>query len=232
MGKERITVALIGNPNVGKTLIFNNLTGAKQRIGNWPGTTVEKKEGEFVHRGVRVKLVDLPGSYSLSSVSLDEKIARDFILKEKPDVVVDIVDASNLERNLYLTLLLLELEANVVVALNMFDLAKEKFEINVKKLSSMLGVKIIPTIATTKFGMEELKDAIVEAAKRKSPERKIEYGEVEEKIDKIAQIISGDNSFDGYPSRWVAIRILEEDEEIIKMLEKSPFELKVREVLA
>jgi len=164
---KRIRVALIGNPNVGKSSIFNNLTGGRAHVGNWPGKTVEKKEGKCVHKGVEMHIIDLPGTYSLTAHSIDELIARNFIIEEKPDVVVDIVDASNLERNLYLTLQLLELEANVVIALNKVDMSEDLgYQIDVKELSRFLGgVPVVPTVATTKEGMEELKDAIVEAAK-------------------------------------------------------------------
>jgi Fe2+ transport system protein B len=129
------TVALIGNPNVGKSVIFNNLVpGARQHVGNWPGKTVEKKEGKCVHKGVELKIVDLPGTYSLTARAVDELVSRNYIVEEKPDVVVHIIDASNIERNLYFTFLLLELEANLVIALNMFDVAKEKgYKIDVKK---------------------------------------------------------------------------------------------------
>ena len=174
-----IRVALIGNPNVGKSLIFNNLTGGKAHVGNWPGKTVEKKVGKCVYKGVEIEIVDLPGTYSLTANSIDELIARDYIVKEKPDVVVDIVDASNLERNLYLTLQLLELEANVVIALNKFDVAEDLgYEINVSELSKLLGVPVVPTVATTQGGMEELKETVARAAKEKSRRRIIEisYG--------------------------------------------------------
>src|SRR4030042_3078933 len=117
-GKE-ITIALAGNPNSGKTSVFNNLTGARQHVGNWPGVTVEKKEGKCSFKGYSIKVVDLPGVYSLTAYSLDEVIARDYVINEKPDVVVDVVDASNLERNLYLAVQLMEMQVNLVIALNM-----------------------------------------------------------------------------------------------------------------
>ena len=226
-------VALIGNPNVGKSLVFNNLTGGKAHIGNWPGKTVEKKVGRCMFKGVEMEIVDLPGTYSLTANSIDELIARDYIVKEKPDVVIDIVDASNLERNLYLTLQLLELEANVVIALNKFDIAKDLgYEINVSELSRLLGVPVVPTVATTKEGMEELKEAVVKAAKEKDKRRIIEisYGkEFDELIAKIERILRRDRNLTKiYPARWLAIKLLEADEEVLKIVEKSPH---VREII-
>ncbi|HQA63172.1 MAG TPA: FeoB small GTPase domain-containing protein, partial [Methanothrix sp.] len=143
------TVAIIGNPNVGKTELFNQLTGMKQHVGNWPGVTVEKKTGMFTYKGEEIEVVDLPGTYSLATQAKDELISRNYILEERPDVVVDIADATNLERNLYLTLLLLELEANLVVALNRWDMAQERsIGIEAEKLSELLGVPVVPTVAT------------------------------------------------------------------------------------
>lgn len=222
-----IRVALIGNPNVGKSLIFNNLTGGKAHVGNWPGKTVEKKVGKCVYKGVEIEIVDLPGTYSLTANSIDELIARDYIVKEKPDVVVDIVDASNLERNLYLTLQLLELEANVVIALNKFDVAEDLgYEINVSELSKLLGVPVVPTVATTQGGMEKLKERVVRAAKEKSRRRIIEisYGKkIDELIAKIERILQKDENLTKiYPARWLAIKVLEADEEVLKIIEKSP----------
>ena len=216
------TVALIGNPNVGKTVIFNNLTGGKEHVGNWPGVTVEKKQGKCRHKGMAMDIVDLPGVYSLTARSIAELIARNYIVEGKPDVVVDIVDASNIERNLYLTLLLLELEANVVVALNMWDVAKSRrYEIDVGLLSKLLGVPCIPTVAPRKEGMEELKDEIVKAARRKEVRRHlIGYGkDLEELIRKIEAVISKNARLSKkYPARWLAIKVLEGDEDVLKKI--------------
>jgi len=222
-----IRVALIGNPNVGKSLIFNNLTGGKAHVGNWPGKTVEKKVGECIYKNVKMEIIDLPGTYSLTANSIDELIARDYIIREKPDVVVDIVDASNLERNLYLTLQLLELEANIVIALNKFDIAQDmSLEVDCGKLSDLLGVPVVPTVATTMEGMDELKEAIVRSAmeKKKSKPIKFSYGrEIDELIARIEKIVRRDKELARtYPPRWIAIKVLEADEEVLKMIEKSP----------
>ena len=230
---REIEVALIGNPNVGKSLIFNNLTGGRAHVGNWPGKTVEKKEGRCIHKGVTMRIIDLPGVYSLTAASIDELIARNYIVEERPDVVVDIVDASNLERNLYLTLQLLELEANLVVALNKSDIAEGLgYEIDVKGLSELLGVPVIPTIATAKVGMEELKDAIVEAS-RSEVKARVRYREdIEELIERIGDILRRDeNLTKKYPIRWLAIKIIERDGEVMKLIEERGLIGELREVI-
>jgi len=164
MAKE-LTIALAGNPNSGKSTVFNALTGARQHVGNWPGKTVEKKEGICKYNDYEIHVVDLPGTYSLSAYSMEELIARDFVVEGKPDVVVDIVDASNLERNLYLAVQLLELGANVVLDLNMMDMAEARdHRIDIKALSELLGVPVIPTVANRGKGIKELLATIVKAA--------------------------------------------------------------------
>lgn len=235
--KTSYTVALIGNPNVGKSVVFNNLVpGARQHVGNWPGKTVDKKYGKFVHRGTEINLVDLPGTYSLTARAIDELIARDFIIEEKPDIVVDIVDASNLERNLYLTVLLLELGTNVVVALNMMDVSEEKgYKIDVKELSERLGIPVIPTVATKKQGMEKLKDAILESAQKKSMRKtKVTYGkDVEDLIASTVDLIRKDKVLAGkYPLRWMAIKLLERDEDVLEKIKGSRVESEIMEVIA
>ncbi|MFX1451837.1 MAG: FeoB small GTPase domain-containing protein [Promethearchaeota archaeon] len=221
-----IKVALIGNPNVGKTVIFNNLTGAKQHVGNWPGVTVEKKQGKCIYNGVEMQIVDLPGTYSLTARSIDEVVARDFIMNEKPDVVVDIVDATNLERNLYLTVLLLELGANVVIALSMWDMVEVSgAKIDIKLLSERLGVPIVPTAGPLNKGMEELKAEIVKSAKKKAPstQKIIRYKpELEDKISKIIEILQPQQlPWCNYPLRWVAIKALEGDKVVLNNLKKA-----------
>jgi ferrous iron transport protein B len=163
---EKHIIALAGNPNSGKSTIFNALTGARQHVGNWPGKTVEKKEGTWRHDGLEFEVVDLPGTYSLTAYSLEEIIARDYIVDEHPDVVVTVVDAANLERNLYLVVQILEMGARVVVALNMSDLADSRgLKIDVDKLSEGLGSPVVPTVASKGRGLDQLKAAIVKAVK-------------------------------------------------------------------
>jgi ferrous iron transport protein B len=159
---KNFTVALAGNPNCGKSTIFNSLTGSRQHVGNWPGKTVEKKEGYFTYDGKKIKVVDLPGTYSLSAFSLEEKIARDFIMNENPDLVVAVVDSTNLERNLYLVLQILELGAKVVLDLNMCDLAeRNQIEIDIDKLAFALQSEVVETIASKNDGIEKLKETII-----------------------------------------------------------------------
>lgn len=162
-----LTIALAGNPNAGKTTIFNALTGLRQHTGNWPGKTVEKKEGEIEHDGRTINIVDLPGTYSLTAYSPEEIIARDFIIEQRPDVVINVVDATNLERNLYLTVQILELDVPVVLALNMTDdLQKNGAKINVDLLSQLLGnIPVVQTAANKGRGISQLISKAVRMAK-------------------------------------------------------------------
>jgi len=217
--ETNITVALAGNPNSGKTTVFNNLTGTRQHVGNWPGVTVEKKEGNFRKNGCNVKVVDLPGTYSLTAYSMEEIVARDFVVKECPDVVVDIVDASNLERNLYLAVQMIELGANVVIALNMMDVAESKgVKIDVGLLSELLGAPVVATVASKKQGMNELIQTAIRSAKEKSPKKEISvsYGkEVEDEIERITELIEKNRVLlQDYQPRWLAVKLLEEDKVI------------------
>ena len=220
MAKE-IIIALAGNPNSGKTTVFNNLTGARQHVGNWPGVTVEKKEGSCRYKGYDIKVVDLPGVYSLTAYSLDEVIARNFVVEGKPDVVVDIVDASNLERNLYLAVQLLEMGAQVIVALNMMDEANSrKYRIDVEGLSHLLGAPVVPMVANRNRGTTELLEEVIRVAQRETEEKQmvINYGrEVEEEIARLERVISPDAELSQkYSPRWLAVKLLEGDEEIVK----------------
>ena len=220
MAKE-IIIALAGNPNSGKTTVFNNLTGARQHVGNWPGVTVEKKEGSCRYKGYDIKVVDLPGVYSLTAYSLDEVIARNFVVEGKPDVVVDIVDASNLERNLYLAVQLLEMGARVIVTLNMMDEAdSRKYRIDVEGLSHLLGAPVVPMVANRNRGTTELLEEVIRVAQRETEEKQlvINYGrEVEEEIARLERVISPDAELSQkYSPRWLAVKLLEGDEEIVK----------------
>ena len=162
---KTLTIALAGNPNSGKTTIFNNLTGTRQKVGNWPGVTVEKKEGNLDRFGYDLKIIDLPGTYSLTAFSLEEVIARDFILDESPDVVVDIIDATNLERSLYLATQLRELDTKVIFVLNMSDMALERdIKIDERKLSELLEVPVVYTVGNRNEGIDDLLKKAIEVA--------------------------------------------------------------------
>lgn len=222
MGEE-IVVALAGNPNSGKTTLFNNLTGSRQHVGNWPGVTVEKKEGRCSYEDYSIRVIDLPGVYSLTAYSPDEIIARNFIVEDKPDVVVNIVDASNLERNLYLTLQILEMHAPLIVALNMLDIAKSRqYQIDIERLSDEIGSTVVPMVATRNHGTKKLLEEIVKEFKRKENRKKINfhYGkEIEKHIKELENLISRDKELSKrYPPRWLAIKLLEEDNEVLKKL--------------
>lgn len=209
------TIALAGNPNCGKTSLFNELTKARQHVGNWPGVTVEKKEGILKVGENEYTIVDLPGTYSLGAYSEDEIIARDYIINEKPDVVINVVDASNIERNLYLTLQLVEAGAKVIIALNMMDEAKNRnIEIKVKELSRRLGIPIVPTVALKGEGLDEL---VKETIKFNIPKSNIDidYGkEIDKEVYTLAKIIDKDVKKKNYTSEWAALKLLENDDHI------------------
>ena len=209
------TIALVGNPNSGKTTVFNALTGSNQHVGNWPGVTVERKEGNFKYKDTEYTVVDLPGTYSLGAYSEDEIVARDYILKGNPDVVVNVVDATNIERNLYLTTQLMGMGVDVVIALNMMDEAKQKqIEIDIELLSKKLGISIIPTIASKSSGLDNLIEKAIDLiAKNESTHTNFSYGEeLEKEISEVERTLSGIDL--EYPKRWVAIKLLEGDPEI------------------
>lgn len=163
---NQFTIALAGNPNSGKSTVFNALTGARQHVGNWPGKTVEKKEGTCKYGEYEIQVVDLPGTYSLTAYSSEEVITRDYILEAKPDVVIDVVDAANLERNLYLAVQLLELGANLVIALNMSDIADSRgLRIDTERLSQGLnGTPVVRTVANKGEGIDQLLQAAIRVA--------------------------------------------------------------------
>lgn len=216
MNKKKLVIALAGNANVGKSVIFNQLTGLHQHIGNWPGKTVERAEGTLHFRGYTIDIVDLPGIYSLSTYSLEELVSRKYIAVERPDVVINVVDASVLERNLFFTLQLMELETPMVIALNQMDMAKSKgIQINVKNLEKLLGIPVMPTVAVKGVGIAKLLEKAIETVE-KGPVKKpahVRYGEeVEEKISKLMEKMK--NVQFVYPPRYVAIKLLEGDEEI------------------
>ncbi|MEN6567753.1 MAG: ferrous iron transport protein B [Veillonellales bacterium] len=219
-----VTVALAGNPNCGKTTIFNNITGARQHVGNYPGVTVEKREGFRRFQGKDLLVVDLPGTYSLTANALDELAARNVIINDKPDIIVNILDASNLERNLYLAVQLLELERPVVLALNMADVAEKmgnKIQDNV--LEDKLGVPVTRTIGNRNQGMEELLQTVIEtAAENKFHPFTLDYGEkIETKIQELADGLANMAAVH-YPLRWLAIKLLENDQQVQQSVDSLP----------
>jgi ferrous iron transport protein B len=220
---RNLTFALAGNANVGKSVVFNHLTASSQIIGNWPGKTVEKAQGILNFERRKIVVIDLPGIYSFSTFSMEEIVSREYIAFEHPDVVINVLDASVLERNLFFTIQLLEMEVPLVVCLNQVDVAKQKgITIDVKKLGQELGVPVVPTVAIRGDGIYELTKTAVKVAENKSKNEKhcLKYGiEVEERIEKLAQAIKSDNLALGYPPRWVAIKLLENDPEIKKSME-------------
>ncbi|QTL99175.1 ferrous iron transport protein B [Iocasia frigidifontis] len=220
--ENNIVIALAGNPNSGKTSMFNQLTGARQHVGNWPGVTVERKEGTLKYKDNLVNVVDLPGTYSLGAYSEDEVVAKDFLLYHSPDVTVNIVDTTNLQRNLYLTLQLLEMGANTVLALNMYDqVEKRQQKIDIDKLSSILGIPVVKTSASKGEGVTQLVSTAVNIAGRDKKPLEINYGnELEEEIKSISEIVVMNNELKvKYNIRWLALKILEQDEHILEDVE-------------
>ncbi len=215
-----ITIALAGNPNAGKTTLFNTLTGARQHVGNYPGVTVEKKAGAYTFpTGEEATIIDLPGTYSLTAYSVEEVVARDYLVQEKPDVVINITDASNLERNLYLSTQFLELGVPMVIALNMIDVAQDRgISLDAQKLSALLQVPVIPIIARSGKGAAELMAAALELARKKAPWNPlhISYGEdVDLALHTMAQHITTAGFMkDSYTPRWLALKYLEGDSQI------------------
>jgi ferrous iron transport protein B len=221
---RKITIALSGNPNSGKTTIFNNLTGLRQHVGNYPGVTVEKKSGIIEYKKFKINIVDLPGTYSLTAYSMEEIVARNFVINEKPDVVVDVVDSSNLERNLYLATQLMELKVPLILAFNMTDIVKKSGKkIDIDLLSELFGVSIIEMVGSKGLGSSELLEAVVRVVNGKK-EKKVEvkYGEeVENEIARIISILKKQKipTFN-FDARWIALKLLEQDREIIDTIKK------------
>jgi ferrous iron transport protein B len=221
--KTTIKVALAGQPNVGKSTVFNLLTGLSQHVGNWPGKTVERKEGIYSHNGAQVTIVDLPGTYSLTANSTEEVIARDHIIREKPDVVVAVINASSMERNLYLVAELLPLPSPVIVALNMMDVAHQQgLKIEPRVLEAALGVPVVPMTATKNEGIHELVEAIDEVARDgadyrpKKPQIRGDHRAILGEIDElVAEYVP-----QPYPPDWVSLKLLEGDDEILSMMKR------------
>lgn len=234
MTEKTLTIALAGNANVGKSVIFNHLTRLHQHIGNWPGKTVERAEGTLRFKDCTIDIIDLPGIYSLSTFSLEELISREYIAVERPDLVINIVDASVLERNLFFTLQLMELETPMVMALNQMDMAEKKgIKVDHKKLEKLLGIPVVPTVAIKGTGLYELLERSVEAIEKGGTKpAEIKYGEeVEKRVEELNDTI--EKTRFRYPARWTAVKLLEGDEEVEKEIrEVKPGILPAAERLA
>ena len=219
-----LTIALAGNPNSGKTSVFNAMTGARQQVGNWPGVTVEKKVGTLTRRGHRIRVIDLPGTYSLTAYSQEERITRSFLIEERPDVVIHVVDSGNLVRNLYLTVQLLELGVDLVMDLNMWDeFGESGAQLDLEKLHRMTGAPIVPTVGHRGEGVEELLDAALDLVEEREEHHRhipISYGpHIDDVLSEIAGLLEGHREILGsYPLRWAAIKLLERDPEVLRLL--------------
>ncbi len=219
-----LIIGLAGNPNVGKTTVFNRLTGMRQHVGNWPGKTVERAEGSFSHGSYNYDVVDLPGNYALSAHSMEEIVSRDFIVDDDSDVIVNVVDAANLERNLYLTVQMMELGANLVMALNMNDFAKKKEHIiDIKLMSELLGFPVVEVNAKTGDGFEELLTTVEKQSSNPiDSSAKLSYGdELREHLGDLQALIEKDNNLLDVPSIWTAIKLLERDSIVIEKVQGS-----------
>lgn len=225
------TIALAGNANVGKSVIFNHLTGSEQTVGNWPGKTVERAEGRLRFNDYNIHVIDLPGIYSFSTFSMEEIVSREYIAHEKPDVVVNVLDASVLERNLFFTIQLMEMEIPLIICINQMDIAKQKgIVIDTEKLEKALGIPVVPTVAIRGEGLQELIKKTLDVAKsRKKSKNSINYkaieygGEIEKRIKFLTDFMDSENLQLEYHNKWMAIKILENDPEIKNLVNsKSP----------
>ncbi len=217
---RKINVAIAGNPNSGKTTIFNAMTGARQHVGNYPGVTVEKKEGDCTHGGFEITIIDLPGTYSLTAYSIEEIVARNFIIDEHPDVVVDVIDSSNVERNLYLATQLMEMNVPLILAFNMSDIAEQRgLKFDIERLSELFGAPIVPTVGSKGRGIDDLLETICKVAGEGSASaiNRLNYGdEIEEELVKIEGLLDSEHALvEKYGRRWLALKLLESDKEIV-----------------
>jgi ferrous iron transport protein B len=223
------TIALAGNANVGKSVIFNHLTGSQQTVGNWPGKTVERAEGKLRFEDHDLHIIDLPGIYSFSTFSMEEIVSREYIAEENPDVVINVIDASVLERNLFFTIQLMEMEIPMVICINQMDIAKQKgIVIDTKKLEKALGIPIVPTVAIRGEGLKKLMEKTLEMGKNQENNKNpikytaIEYGsEIEKRIKSIEKFMASKNMNLGYSHKWMAIKLLENDPEIKKLIHEE-----------
>src|SRR4030043_2213905 len=215
---KKINIVLAGQGNTGKSSVFNYLTGLHQHTGNWAGKTIEKLEGTLFYKDYTIDVLDLPGIYSLTTWSVEEVIAREYIIHQKPDCVINIIDSTNLERNLIFTLQLLELECPVIMGLNMIDLAKKKgIEISCQKLQDIINVPVLPTIASRGTGLTDVIDEVIELKQGEKGFTHLSYGkEIEKCISELSDLLHDVNL--PYPPRWIAIKLLEKDRDIVKLV--------------
>ena len=219
-----LIVGLAGNPNVGKTTVFNQLTGMRQHVGNWPGKTVERAEGHFNHGSYDYEVIDLPGNYALSAHSMEEIVSRDFIVDDDSDVIINVVDAANLERNLYLTVQMMELGANLVMALNMNDFAKKREHvIDIDLMSELLGIPVVEINAKTGDGFEKLLTTVEKQSKNPiDSSKKLSYGnDIKGHLAQIQEVIEQDSNLLDVPSVWTAVKLLERDTIVIEKVQGS-----------
>jgi len=232
---KTITVALLGNPNSGKTSLFNAIVGAHQKVGNFTGVTVEKTEGSVNYKGYKINIIDLPGTYSLTPFSPEEVVARDYIIEKKPDVVIDVIAGSNLERNLYLTTQVMELEVDMLVALNMWDeVEKLGIKVDIPQLEALLGSHVIPTSASKKQGIESLLNHVISVFEGEitiSKNKMIFSREIEEKINQIGSILENDDLSEKYHSKWLATKLLENDQLVYETVKGRSIYLKIVQLI-
>lgn len=219
--EKKINIVLAGQGNSGKSVVFNYLTGLHQHIGNWAGKTIEKREGTLYYKGYTIDVLDLPGIYSLTTYSVEEVISREYIIHHHPDFVINIVDSTNLERNLIFTLQLLELECPVILVLNMIDLAKKKgITIDFKKLQGIINAPVIAAVASHGSGLTRIIDKVIELRGEKANHRINRYGkEIESCIKKLSELLQGIDL--PYPVRWIAIKLLEKDNDVTKLVSEK-----------
>src|SRR6056297_3500165 len=230
--RNEVKVALAGNPNSGKTTMFNEITGSRQHVGNWPGVTVEKKTGQANYHDYSLEVIDLPGTYSLGAYSEDEVVARDFLTAGDYDVVLNIINSSNLDRNLYFTVQLLEMGVDLIAVLNMADEAQKKgIKIDKEKLAEMLGTPVVETVASKGRGIDNLLEETVQNRNLSEAALKIDYGtEVEDLIAKVVAMLKEFDFSRNINQRWAAVKLIEHDPEAVKLLEREVGNSKAKKI--